>query len=110
METARKTYNYVNDGLKKIQQQEWAEPVGKALAVSGQICDTLGNFIPGLGMVGGALSVGASLLNPEPSIEDLQNELLQMKETMSSLAEQNVTSKGRENLEYLSVEKVGFTR
>ena len=57
------------------QGKTWAEPLGKGLAVGAKIADGLGSFVPGANIVGGALAFGASLLNPEPTIEDLQEEL-----------------------------------
>ena len=37
-------------------------------------------------MIGGALSFGASLLNPEPSLEDLQKKLEEMQDTLAGMA------------------------
>ena len=38
-------------------------------------------FAPGTKPFGGALSFGATLLNPEPSVEDLQKQLQEIKDT-----------------------------
>ena len=64
--------NYVNDGLEKVRSKKWAEPVGVALAGTATICEGLGNFVPGIGIIGGALKIGSSLLNPDVSLLDLQ--------------------------------------
>ena len=40
------------------------------------------NFVPGIGILGGAMAFGASLLNPESSIADLQKELQEIKTGM----------------------------
>ena len=40
----------------------------------------LEGFVPGANIIGGALSFGATLLNPEPSLEDLRKELREIKE------------------------------
>ena len=93
MNAARKAYNYVDESIKKIQQKEWAEPVGPAMAVTGTICSEIGNFVPGFSLVGGALSFGASILNPEPSIEDIQKEMKEMTQAMNSMSEEFVTAK-----------------
>ena len=61
----------------------WAEPLGKALAVSSTIVNGLGTFLPGVGVIGGALSFGATLLNPEPSLKDLQKQLRDIQATLS---------------------------
>ena len=62
--------------------KSWAEPLGKALAVSSTIVDGLGHFVPGVGVIGGALSFGATLLNPQPSLKDLQKQLIDIQATL----------------------------
>ena len=34
----------------------------------------MGNFVPGLGIVGGALSMGSKVLNPAATINDVRRE------------------------------------
>ena len=41
---------------------------------SGKIVKELGEFVPGAGIIGGALCFGAVLLNPTPSREELQRQ------------------------------------
>ena len=74
-----KVGNYVKNGLEKIQSKSWAEPLGKGLAVGAKISSGLETFVPGAGILGGALAFGASLLNPEPTVEDLQKDLQDIK-------------------------------
>ena len=80
---AKKAQNFVEEGLEKVRSKPWAEPLGKALQVSGKIVGTVEGFVPGVNIIGGALSFGATLLNPEPTIEDLQKELRDIKEDIS---------------------------
>ena len=68
--TASDKMSYVKEGIDKVRSKPWAEPVGKALGVTASICEGL-NFVPGLGIVGGALKMGSSVLNPAPSLADL---------------------------------------
>ena len=68
----QETKEQVNATLAKIQGQTWAEPLGKACSVTGTIVKSMGNFVPGLGIVGGALSLGGTLLNPMASMNDLK--------------------------------------
>ena len=72
---ARKAKNFVEEGLEKVRSRPWAEPLGKALGVSGKIVGVVEGLVPGANIIGGALSFGATLLNPAPTIEDLQKEL-----------------------------------
>ena len=51
---------------QKVQKKPWAEPLGKTLAITGEIIDGL-DFIPGAGIIAGALSFGSGLLSPEAS-------------------------------------------
>ena len=66
------TKEQVDATLAKLQAQTWAEPLGKACWVTGAIVKGMGNFVPGLGIVGGALSLGGTLLNPKASMNDLK--------------------------------------
>ena len=54
---------HVDEALEKVSSNTWCEPLGKALAVTGTIVSGLGNFVPGLGILGGALSLGSKVLN-----------------------------------------------
>ena len=91
-----KMKGYMTEAMEKVQSQSWSEPTGKALEVTGNIVSSLGDFIPGGGIIGGALAFGGKLLNPQPSIKDLHSEMLQIKET---LAKQNAPSVRRALLE-----------
>ena len=64
------TKQHVDAALTKVRGQTWSEPLGKACYVTGSIVQGLGNFVPGLGIVGGALSLGGTLLNPMASVND----------------------------------------
>ena len=79
----RKAGTHIQDGLARIQEKSWAEPLGKGFGVGAKIVDCMGSFVPGAGILGGAMALGASLLNPEPSIEDLQKDLQDIKEQLS---------------------------
>ena len=65
----------VEAGLKKVRSKPWAEPLGKALEVSGKIFKVFDGFVAGAYLIGGALSLGATLLNQQPSMRDLQKEI-----------------------------------
>ena len=77
-----KVKGYVTESLDKIQSKSWAEPAGQALEVTAFLVNGLSDFVPGAGILGGALSFGASLLNPQPSMKDLQKEMLEIKDTL----------------------------
>jgi hypothetical protein len=84
---------HVSEGLEKVRAKPWAEPLGKALQVSGKIVGSCGNFVPGAGIIGGALSFGATLLNPEPSLQDLQKDLKEIQTMLADGAQTNVMIK-----------------
>ena len=79
---AKRAKNHVEEGLEKVRAKPWAEPLGKALEVTGKIVGAVDGFVPGANIIGGALSFGATLLNPEPSVEDLQKQLREIKDTI----------------------------
>ena len=62
-----------------MKAKPWAEPLGKALRISGKIAGAVEGLVPGANILGGALSFGATLLKPEPSLEDLQHELREVR-------------------------------
>ena len=74
---------YAKDGIDKIRSRSWAEPTGIALGVTASICKHLA-FIPGVSLVGGALGMGASLLNPAPTLADLKRQIQELKEHSES--------------------------
>ena len=74
IQTAIETKQHVDEALVIVRGQTWSEPLGKACAVTGGIVSGLGNFVPGLGIVGGALSLGSKVLNPTASMNDVRRE------------------------------------
>ena len=74
--------SFVKDGIDKVRQKQWAEPLGVAMGVTASICNGLGSFVPGLGMVGGAIQMGGKILNPAPSLADIKRS---EKEILESL-------------------------
>ena len=73
-QTTANTKEYVDEALTKVRAKTWSEPLGKACAVTGGIVSGLGNFVPGLGVIGGALSLGSKVLNPAATINDVRRE------------------------------------
>ena len=69
-----KTKHHVDEALLKVRSQTWSEPLGQACSVTGSIVSGLGNFVPGLGFLGGALSLGSKVLNPIASRNDVRRE------------------------------------
>ena len=82
LRSAKKTKKRVDEGLEKVRAKPWAEPLGKALVTTSSIVDALGNFVPGLGVIGGALSFGATVLNPVPTPQELMKEIQEIKKMM----------------------------
>ena len=79
---AKNHVDIVEEGLEKVRSKPWAEPLGKALEVSSKIVGAVDGFVPGANIIGGALSFGATLLNPEPSVEDLHKQLKEIQDTI----------------------------
>ena len=75
LDKAKRTKNHIDEGLEKVRAKPWATPLGKALEVSGKIVGAVDTFVPGANIIGGALSFGATLLNPEPTVEEMNKEL-----------------------------------
>ena len=64
--------SFVKDGIEKVRSKSWAEPTATAMKVTSSICDRMGNFVPGVGLIGSTLRIGANLLNPAPTLADLR--------------------------------------
>ena len=83
--------------VAKIRKHPMAGSLGKALHVSSQIVKELGDFIPGAGILGGALTIGAVLLRPRPSSVSPEQQAImssrvdvdEMKEILRDVADQN---------------------
>ena len=91
MEKIKKVKASVDKSLEKVQKKTWAEPLGKTLAVTGKIVNGCGSFIPGAGIIAGALSFGSGLLNPEPSLQDLKKQLDALNIGIESISTDNAS-------------------
>ena len=74
--------SYVKEAVSKIRSKTWAEPVGKAMMATSSILECF-NWVPGIGIVGGALKMGSSLLNPALSLEDLSKQVKEIETHMN---------------------------
>ena len=75
-----------NEGLEEVRGKEWAKPLSSALRVGSTIVKNLEGFVPGASVLEGALSFGASLLNPETTLDDLKKDLIEIKEVINDNA------------------------
>ena len=76
---------FIEDNLEKLRDKPWASKLGLVLSETGKLVSAAGNFVPGLGLVGGALSLGATLIDPPPSLQDIN----QLKKSLDTIAEDN---------------------
>ena len=72
----------IQDAISRVRSTEWAQPVGRALGTTAKIVDCVGDFIPGAGFLGGALKLGAELLDPATTMDDLQSDLTGIKDDL----------------------------
>ena len=93
MDAFKKVKNTVDKSLEKVRKKPWAEPLGMTMNVTGKIVNACSNFIPGAGIIAGALSCGASLLNPEPSLQELQKQLNEVTNVLKSVSMENTTTR-----------------
>ena len=77
---AKAAKDHVNDSLDKVRERPWAIQLGKALETSSKVVGAVEDFVPGAKLIGGALSLGATLFHPENSMEDLQKEFIQIQQ------------------------------
>ena len=58
--------------------------------MSGKIVGAVDGFVPGAKILGGALSFGATLLYPEPTPQELQEQLREIKATIEGTSNELV--------------------
>ena len=87
---AKKAKDHVEEGLEKVRAKPWATPLGKALQASGKVVGAVGGFVPGAKYLGGALSFGATLLYPEPTPQELQEQLREIKAALEGTSNELV--------------------
>ena len=107
---AKRAKDHVDEGLERVRAKSWAEPLGKALKVSGKIVGAVEGLVPGANIIGGALSFGATLLNPEPTVEDLQKELRDIKvaiQESTTVAASKALERAQHDLEFKIAHPVG---
>ena len=73
--------SYVKDAIDKIRSKPWAAPVGAAMSTTASIAECF-SWLPGVGIIGGALKIGSSLLNPAPSLSDLSKQVKEIEKHM----------------------------
>ena len=86
----KKAKDHVEEGLEKVRAKPRATPLGKTLQTSGKIVGAVGGFVPGAKYLGGALSFGATLLYPEPTPQELQEQLRDIKVTIKGTSNELV--------------------
>ena len=59
MNKAKRAKNHVEEGLEKVRAKPWAEPLGKALEVTGKIVGAVDGFVPHRCQVGAGVAVAA---------------------------------------------------
>jgi len=87
MNKIKKVKKSADDSLAKVRSKRWSKPLGKTLEVTGKIVTAIGTAVPGVGILGSALSMGATLLNPEPTLKDLQKSMNEIKQELKSISE-----------------------
>ena len=76
---AKRAKNHVEEGLEKVRAKPWAEPLGKALEVTGKIVEAVDGFVPGANIIGGALALALAL-----ALAEKTRRRLHLRETQKS--------------------------
>ena len=97
-------YGFVKNSLEKVWEKTWVHPLGKALSITVKIIKVCGNFGPGVATLGSAASFGASLLNPEPTLDDLEKKLDELNETMATISIDDSKERSKGLIIYLILE------
>ena len=81
-EKISQSMSYVKGAIEKIRSKTWAAPIGAAMNVTASIVECF-NWLPGVGIIGGALKMGSSILNPAPSLSDLSKQVKEIEQHMN---------------------------
>ena len=85
--TTINSVSYVKDAISKVRSQEWAEPVGQAMGATAAIFSAF-SFVPGMGIIGGALKLGSSILNPIATLHDVNRLEKELVEDFGAIKEE----------------------
>ena len=59
--------------LERLKNVEWKEPLGKGLRVTSQIVGVVSDFVPFAGIVKGATSMVADMLDPPVTLDQIRD-------------------------------------
>ena len=63
---------YLAGKLERLKNVEWKEPLGKGLRVTSKIVGAVSDFVPFAGIVKGATSMVADMLDPPVTLEQIR--------------------------------------
>ena len=70
--------------LDRVRRKKWAPKLATSLKVTGEAVSSVGSWIPGVGMIGGALKLASGVLDPKPLLSDIRKELEYQLQSMSN--------------------------
>ena len=71
--------SYPASKLERLKNVEWKEPLGKGLRITSKIVGAVSDFVPFAGIVKGATSMVANILDPPVTLDQIRDCLLPMK-------------------------------
>ena len=75
----------ISTGKDHVWSKLLAESLWKTLFVSGKFCNAFSGYVPGANIIGGAMTYGADLLNPEATIQDLHTEMNKISQRLQNI-------------------------
>lgn len=72
------TMTYVKDAKDKITSKPWKQPLGMAMLITESTLEDLSGWYPWLSILGGALIIGSSLLNLQPTMEEVNKHAIKI--------------------------------
>ena len=70
--------------LDRVRRKKWAPKLATSLKLTGEAVSSVGSWIPGVGMIGGALKLASGVLDPKPLLSDIRKELEYQLQSMSN--------------------------
>ena len=67
-----KCFIHIAGKLERLKNVEWKKPLGRGLRVTSEIADAVSDFCPFAGLVKGATSMVADILDPPVTLEQIR--------------------------------------
>ena len=92
---------HMKEAVEMVRRHSWSRPLSIACAATGGILQGVGLAVPGVGFIGGALSITARMLRPVATADEVQQKINHMQTLLSKETDRDMKKLIKENIEKL---------